>query len=107
MWDGEVRARDWKWWKRISGPVEGESGLPAAEKQLVSRPASPAPSVSHLLHLLGAPLHFSVALRDYVIPCGPAALDQRRRTHAKQHGNENVTGFDILIGNKQDGVEVT
>lgn len=44
---------DWKRRRRISGPAEGASGLPAVENQLVSRPASPAPSASHLLDPLG------------------------------------------------------
>lgn len=40
--------------KRISGPVEGECGLPAVGNQLVRGSVSPAPSVSHLLSPLGA-----------------------------------------------------
>lgn len=47
----------WTWQKRISGPVGGENSRPAVENQLVSRPASPAPSVSHLLDLLGGLLN--------------------------------------------------
>lgn len=45
---------DCKWWERISGSAQGESGLPAVENQLVSRPAGPAPSVGHLLDPLGS-----------------------------------------------------
>lgn len=58
-WVAHVRSQgqgcDWKWQKRISGLVEGASGRPAAEDQLVSGPASPVPSVSHLLHPQGGP----------------------------------------------------
>lgn len=59
VWDHEVSAVRcyWTWQKRISGPVGGENSRPAVENQLVSRPASPAPSASHLLDLLGGLLN--------------------------------------------------
>lgn len=53
---------DWKWQKRITGPAEGESGRPAEQNQLVSGPAGPAPSVSHLLAPLGSMLILSTFL---------------------------------------------
>lgn len=56
-----VQRPDWKWQQRISGPVEEESVLPAVENQLVSKPASPAPSVSHLLEPQGGLANLSAS----------------------------------------------
>lgn len=47
--------------KRISGPVEGECGLPAVGNQLVRGSVSPAPSASHLLSPLGALVNLSTS----------------------------------------------
>lgn len=73
---GRVTACDWKWRERISGPAEGERGLPAAARQLVSRPANPAPSARHLLHPLRVLINLSASHRSQrlchsasVLPC--------------------------------------
>lgn len=53
-------------WLKVSEedywPMEGESGRPAVQNQLVSSPAGPAPSVSHLLAPLGSLVILSFVL---------------------------------------------
>ena len=56
VWQPEVTACDWKWKRRISGPVEGECGIPRSGEP-AGHKARPAPSVSHLLNSLGAPVN--------------------------------------------------